>query len=152
MGDAGDSRVSASHKNYFAIATRIEGRITTIPLLLHTNFIVAAHCLSPILAHKNPIVAHLCLLSLHNTIWDSSCKWDSNPGHKVCDGRLLVCMMEYDNRVFPLQWGVQWKCVITDHGVNGKWCTQIISISCKLRVFTDVLNLTGSKDWVSGST
>jgi hypothetical protein len=63
-----------------------------------------------------------------------------------------VCMMEYDNRVFPLQWGMQWKCVITDHGVNGKWRTQIISISCKLRVFTDVLNLTGSKDWVSGST
>jgi hypothetical protein len=61
MGDAGDSRVLASHKNYFAIATRIEGRITTIPLLLHTNFIVAAHCLSPILAHKNPIVAHTCV-------------------------------------------------------------------------------------------
>jgi hypothetical protein len=69
MADAGDSWVSASCKNYFAIATRIEGPITTIPLLLHTNFIVAAHCLFPILAHKNPIVAHLYLLSLHNTIW-----------------------------------------------------------------------------------
>jgi hypothetical protein len=57
------------HKNYFAIATRIEGPITIIPLLLHTNLVVAAHCLSPILTHENPIVAHLCLLSLHNTIW-----------------------------------------------------------------------------------
>jgi hypothetical protein len=36
---------------------------------------------------------------------------------------------------------MQWKCVITDHGVSGKWRTQIISISCKLWVFTDVLNL-----------
>jgi hypothetical protein len=103
MGDAGDSRVSASHKNYFALAPRIEGPITTIPLLLHTNFNVAAHCLYPILAHKNPVVTHLCLLSLRNTIWVHVNEIVILDIRCACDGRLLVCMMEYDNRVFPLQ-------------------------------------------------
>lgn len=55
MADAGDSWVSASCKNYFAIATRIEGPlITTIPLLLHTNFIVAAHCFVPYPCTQKP--------------------------------------------------------------------------------------------------
>jgi hypothetical protein len=59
-------------------------------------------------------------------------RFEASLWHQLCNGRVLVCIIECN-----ITWSLLWNEVCNNE-INGKWSTQIISISCSPWIFTYV--------------